>query len=242
MAHAVVGAGQHSLCREVAEAERILCLTGTVDYDGQIGGVGHIAEKMQSLDNELGQWRAGQTEALVVVPMGEDRDRLAAREATPGMAVRGADGVSKLCRELDISLGPAIIAASDTLPVNKAETPRRGGMWKWSLPALVFLAAAVVVFSPEIPRPPEQAPRRPRPNGRLPPRSPSRQRAPCPRRPQERPPRNRPWPIRRQNKNPRSRQCRPRSRSRRRVWVFWSATHPRDNLVPPSISEKSRRN
>ncbi|MFP6775110.1 MAG: hypothetical protein VCE74_22685 [Alphaproteobacteria bacterium] len=162
MAHAVVGAGQHSLCREVAEAERILCLTGTVDYDGQIGVVGHIAEKMQALDSERGQWGDGPptrpVEPLVVVPRGEDFDHLAARDATPGLAVRGAGSVVKLCRELDIPLAPAGIAATDTPPAIKPETPRRSGIWKWSLSALVLLAAAIAVFSPESRRPPEQAP------------------------------------------------------------------------------------
>ena len=147
VAHAVLASGQHNLCREVEAASQILCLTGTVDYDGQIGGVGHIAEKMQSAGNDLAQWGAGSAKPMVIVPTGEDEEQLLAREPTPGITVQGAGSVIELCAELDIPLTPA----TTSVAIVTSETPKRGGMWRWSLAALALLVAAFFAFTPDSP-------------------------------------------------------------------------------------------
>ena len=143
MAHAVVAAGSHSLCRDVEEAEAILCLTGTVDFDGLIGGVGHIAEKMQAARDDLTRWRQGDVAPVFIVPSGDDHDRLLANDPGSGLAIQGAETVSELCAVLDIPLAPVSSPIEVEKPRPSPEKTARGGKWAW--PVVAVVVAALVV-------------------------------------------------------------------------------------------------
>jgi hypothetical protein len=162
MAHAVVAAGSHSLCRDVEEAEAILCLTGTVDFDGLIGGVGHIAEKMQAARDDLTRWRQGDVAPVFIVPSGDDHDRLLANDPGSGLAIQGAETVSELCAVLDIPLAPVSSPIEVEKPRPSPEKTARGGKWAWPVVAVVVAAGAYAVFGQLDPQPtlimPESSP------------------------------------------------------------------------------------
>lgn len=155
MAHAVVAAGAHSLCRDVAEAETILCLTGTVDFDGLIGGVGHIPEKLRAAREDLTAWQSGAASLMIIAPSGDDHERLLANETPSGLTMLGAENVGDLCAELEIPLGAVEVETPETTeapieddtPGDQAEAPKRGRALEWSLMALVLIAGAFVFFS-----------------------------------------------------------------------------------------------
>jgi hypothetical protein len=157
MAHAVVAAGGHNLCRDGAEAETILCLTGTVDFDGLIGGVGHIPEKLRAAREDLTEWRAGPAALIMIAPSGDDHDRLLADQLASGLTILGAKNVGELCAELDIPLVGAAPVAAD-IHDEQPEAPKRGRAFEWSLLALVLLAGAFVFFTRRDVSPPAKPP------------------------------------------------------------------------------------
>ena len=142
IAHAVVASGEHMLCREALEADCILCLTGTVDFDGQVGGVGHIGEKAHAAADRWGQWKDAGLTPFVAAPLGDDLEQLHGSEAMTGSEVRGVGHVAELCRELEIPLIPAAPANDAPPPADAASKPKRSPLLTAALVLVAFAAAA----------------------------------------------------------------------------------------------------
>ncbi len=144
MAHAVLAADDCSLCREVEAAELIVCLTGVVDFDGQVGGVGHIPEKMQAAEARLREWAAGETVPLIVVPNGPDYERLLAIDPPAGAPCRAAN-VGDVCKLIGVKPPAAAMVAPE--PVKpKAKSRRR---WIWPLMAVIAAVAVLLLLPSE---------------------------------------------------------------------------------------------
>jgi hypothetical protein len=153
----VVAAGAHVLCRDGAEAETILYLTGTVDFDGLIGGVCHMPEKLRAAREDLTEWRAGAATLIMIAPSGDDHDRFLADPLASGLTILGAKNIGDLCAELDIPLGGAAPMAAD-LHDEPPEARKRGRAFEWSLLGLVLLAGAFVFFTRRDVSPPAEPP------------------------------------------------------------------------------------
>ena len=142
VAHAVLAAEDCTLCREVEEAGQIVCLTGLVDFDGQVGGVGHIPEKLQAAEAQLTEWAAGDTPLLIVVPDGPDHERLLAIDPPAAMSFR-ATNISEVCKKIGVKLAPAAVA----MVAPKPAKPRQRRRWPLALTALMVLILAAGAYA-----------------------------------------------------------------------------------------------
>ncbi len=142
VAHAVLAAESCSLCRDAGEADRIVCLTGLVDFDGLVGGVGHIPEKLTAAETQLREWLSGGAALHLAVPRGVDHDRLLDADTPEGLSILAAANVSELCQHLGITL-----AGVETGSVPVAAKPRQPRRWPYAVLLLVLAAGAVVLFS-----------------------------------------------------------------------------------------------
>ncbi|MDP6829874.1 MAG: hypothetical protein QF512_02835 [Alphaproteobacteria bacterium] len=140
IAHAVLAAEDCSLCREVEEADKIVCLTGLVDFDGAVGGVGHIPEKLHAVEARLREWVAGGVAPLLAVPRGADHERLLNADPPEGVPILAAANVGELCQHLGIAL-----ASVEPTSEPVSGKPKR----RWPYAALLFVLAAgtVLLFS-----------------------------------------------------------------------------------------------
>ena len=171
MAHAVLAAEDCTLCREADEAELIVCLTGLVDFDGHVGGVGHIPEKLQAAEPQLVEWSAGETAPLIVVPDGPDYERLLTIDPPAGASRRAAN-IGDVCKMIGVKPPAAAMVAPESVEP-KSKSRRR---WIWPLMAVIAAIAVllllpsekitevkpppkVVKAAPPEPKPPVAAPR-----------------------------------------------------------------------------------
>ena len=150
MAHAVLADEACHLCRDVDEADTILCLTGLVDFDGLVGGVGHIPEKLHAARSKLNEWQAAGRSPIIVVPSGPDHERALAADITEGISVLAGINVADLGRDFGIPFGQGEIAAVEAVQPQ----PKRRRPGELVLMALVLAVGAYVFLSQPEPAPP----------------------------------------------------------------------------------------
>lgn len=102
VSHAVQAADQLALARDLDEADSVIWLTGTVDYDGRVGRVGHIEDKLHSATTALGDWQRRGLPVVLAVPAGDDDAGLAATAAQHGARAVGVSDALRLCRDLGL--------------------------------------------------------------------------------------------------------------------------------------------
>ena len=84
-------------------ADHIIWMTGQVDYDGQVSDVGHIQEKFYASRNALATWLESRIRVTLVVPAGDDHQRLLDSDLPAGADIIAAKDAVALCQEFGIN-------------------------------------------------------------------------------------------------------------------------------------------
>lgn len=141
IAHALAAADGVSLAASLDDADAVLWLSGTVDYDGQVGPVGSIADKLDSTASAFADWRRRGLPVTLATPAGDDSDRVAAVGETIGATALAADDVRGLCRALDLPR-PAPCIEARTVAAGRRSRRRIAGAALLALAAGGTVAAA----------------------------------------------------------------------------------------------------
>jgi hypothetical protein len=150
VAHAIQASDGFELVRDEAaletEADAIVWLTGQVDYDGRVSGVGHMQEKLQGSRDALATWLATGMPVSLVVAAGTDHDRLLACEPPTDAHIVAAADAMALCRDLGLDPTPAATRSSPGEPPAPgppapAPPPARRVGGRFLVPILVILLA-----------------------------------------------------------------------------------------------------
>jgi len=146
VAHAVA-ASDARLAGPDDDPDVVIWLTGRVDYDLNVGSVGHLAEKLHTSQELFARWTTAGVPTTVFVHAGADREAVAVAGLPDGIRVVPI----RAAREALIAIGIAAASNTAAIPPRARDTsassnPRIRPRFAWiSAGAVVVIAAAVAL-------------------------------------------------------------------------------------------------
>ena len=145
-AHALAAAGR--LAGPDDEAGAAVWLTGGLDNDLRIIGVGHVPDKLEVSRPEF-ERQAGALPVTVFVPTA-NAEQATSADVPAGVRVRGVDTASEVLAALDLA-PPRRGAAQDTAPPRHPPRSRRVWHWAARLGVIVLMAGAAAAIWLSVP-------------------------------------------------------------------------------------------
>jgi hypothetical protein len=150
LAHAVQSGDGFILVRGDPAVENgvdhIIWLTGQVDYDGKVSGIGHVQEKLYASRDTLTTWLDSGVPVSLVVPAGDNHQRLLACELPESASVIAADDAIGLCHEFGIDPKDSMTPTKRPVETAPSQALRLSGRVLLAL-GIILVAAFVVTLA-----------------------------------------------------------------------------------------------